>query len=140
MKTRRGLSLMEVIIALAILVGSVAVLSQLIDKAVRYAMRATDVTEAQSIANNVLTEILAGVRPWESITAERIDPLLPWNVAVQIEPTEVTELDAITVAVFKQPPPGATPIDRDEAERRAYRLVRWVRRPVESLEVGDAIP
>jgi hypothetical protein len=125
---------------LAILVGSAAVLSQLIDKGRRHAMRAMDVTEAQTVANNVMSEILVGLRAWQSTTAERVDPFQPWDVSVQIEPTEIDELSAVTVAVFQRPPPGAMPVQRDEAERRAYRLVRWVRRPVDSSEVSDATP
>lgn len=126
---------MEVMIALAILVGSAAVLSQLIDKGRRHAMRATDVTEAQTIGNNVMSEILAGLRPLESSSAQPVDPYLPWDFSIQIEPTEIDELAAVTVAVFKRPLPGSRPVERDAAERRAYRLVRWVRQ-----EVSDVTP
>jgi hypothetical protein len=87
-----------------------------------------------------MSEILAGLRPWQSMAAEPIDPYRPWNVSVQIEPIQVNELEAVTVAVSKQPPPGAMPVERDEAERRAYRLVRWVRRPIDLQEASDAIP
>ena len=57
MSEHRGLSLIEVIISLAILVGSAAALTQLVDVGRRHAERAVEVTDAQSICRNVLDAI-----------------------------------------------------------------------------------
>ena len=71
-RIRTGLSLIEVIIAIAILVGSAAAISQLIDLAQRNAIRALDVTDAQTVCQNILHEVMTGMRPLET-TRMRVD-------------------------------------------------------------------
>lgn len=135
MKARNGLSLIEVVIALAILVGSAAALSQLIDVGQRHALRATEVSEAQFVCHNVMSELLAGTRAWEASRPQPVDPFLPWDYKVQIEPLEIGDLTAIAVTVTEQqerqlaPSPLAA---RIESNPREFRLVRWVRRPLDN--------
>jgi general secretion pathway protein I len=67
---RRGLTLLEVMISLAILGTSLAALGELIRIGADAADRATELTEAQFICDSVLAEIKSGVRQLVSITEE----------------------------------------------------------------------
>ena len=141
MMKHRGLSLIEVIIALAILVGSAAALTQLVDVGRRHAERAVEVTDVQSICRNVMNEVLAGVRPWEEVRRQPVDPFTPWDCSIEIRPTDLVDLFSVTVAVMEPAGPGSNPLAMDEVDNssRQYRLVRWVRRPIqESAEFNES--
>ena len=129
-------------IALSILVGSAAVLSQLIDVGQRHAARATEISEAQSVCHNIMAELLAGIRVWEETRPQAVDPFLPWDFTVQIDPLEIGDLVAVTVTVTEQQDPSRMPTPAGavaEANQCAFRLVRWVRRPVQADSLsGDA--
>lgn len=71
---RAGFSLMEVILATAILLGSVIVLSELAGMGRRQSLRGRDLAEAQQLCESTLNEILTGLRPLEPVEQE---PLLP---------------------------------------------------------------
>jgi len=71
---RTGFSLMEVILATAILLGSVVVLSELAGMGRRQSLRGRDLAEAQQLCETTLHEILTGLRPPEPVEQE---PLLP---------------------------------------------------------------
>ncbi|MDG2380609.1 MAG: prepilin-type N-terminal cleavage/methylation domain-containing protein [Pirellulaceae bacterium] len=141
MSNRNGLSLIEVMIAMTILVGSAAVLSQLIDVGQRHATRAVEISEAQAICQNLMVEILAGTRVWEESRPQAVDPFVPWDFSVQIEPLEIGDLVAVTVTVteqqdlFQLPPQTGSPTS---VNSREYRLVRWVRRPLGEERSKDA--
>lgn len=152
MTGRRALTLMEVIIALAVLAGCAAVLSQLVDLGQRNATRAIETTEAAVACENVMQELLAGIRPWETTAREPVDRFSSFDCEIEIVPLEQSSLEAATVSVFVTDAPvealaeSAAPV-RAEAtttmpadEYPVYRLVRWVFRPVSSSELDVTIP
>jgi len=71
---RRGFSLIEVIMATAILLGSVVVLSRLAGLGSTYAQNTEQMSLAQRICENTLNELLLGIRPL--VPAESA-PLMP---------------------------------------------------------------
>lgn len=71
---RSGFSLIEVILATAIMLGSVIVLSELAGIGRRQSNRAETATIAQQNCENLLNELLLGIRPLVPIDDE---PLLP---------------------------------------------------------------
>lgn len=75
---RRGFSLIEVIMATAILLGSVVVLSQLAGLGRTYAQNTEQMSLAQRICENTLNELLVGIRPL--VPAESA-PLMPLEQA-----------------------------------------------------------
>lgn len=127
MIVKRGLSLLEVIIALAILVGSAAVLAQLMDMGQRHALRAADMTEAQTLCQNLLNELLAGEMSWESTEAQPVDPFSAWDYSVQIEPLEDGMLSWVSVIVRQHPAEELA--DADAPAALEFRLTRWVYHP-----------
>jgi len=75
---RRGFSLIEVIMATAILLGSVVVLSRLTGLGSTYAQNTEQMAVAQRICENTLNELLVGIRPL--VPAESA-PLMPLEQA-----------------------------------------------------------
>ncbi len=73
MTVRSGFSLMEVILATAILLGSVIVLGELAGMGRRQSLRGRDLAEAQQLCEKTLNEILTGLRPLEP---QEQEPLL----------------------------------------------------------------
>lgn len=84
---RRGFSLIEVIMATAILMGSVVMLSQLLSIGRTHADNTRQQAQAQRICENTLNEIIMGLRP---MVAAESAPLLP---LVETMETEVAEFD-----------------------------------------------
>jgi prepilin-type N-terminal cleavage/methylation domain-containing protein len=64
---RRGLSLMEVVLALAILAVASAYLAQSMHMAVENALRSERRTQAEVIAESVMNQIVAGILPTSSV-------------------------------------------------------------------------
>jgi len=139
---RTGFSLMEVLLASAILLASVLVLAELANIGRHHAQRAADLSTAQQFASNKMNELLAGLAPVEStepteleanvldeldaaepIVAEspELDTLdaLVWWYAVQIEAAGHPSLVAVRVAVWQAR-------DADEERRNEFSLLRWM--------------
>ena len=72
---RRGISLMEVILATALLMGSVVVLSRLIGMGRTQANKAEFQSEAQRLCEHTIHEIMLGLRPMQSIEEAPLTPL-----------------------------------------------------------------
>lgn len=154
---RGGLSLLEVIIALAILAGSAAVIAQMVEMAVRRSTRSEERTEAVTLCHNLMNELVAGVRPWQNMTSPQpIDLFSPWDYQVTVEPLGFADLAALTVIVSRRegasagatagpgasvptteampsaPSPAASGAEGAESiasrdRRPTYRWTRWVR-------------
>ncbi len=139
MIVKRGLSLLEVIIALAILVGSAAVLTQLMDMGQRHALCAADLSEAQTLCQNLLNELLSGELSWESTESQPVDPFSPWDYTVQIEPLEDGMLSWVTVIVRQRPEDELDVPAADAPAPLEFRLTRWVYHP-ESASASNAEP
>ena len=76
-RTRAGFSLIEVIIATAILMGSAVVLSRLAGMGREQSVRARTYTEAQMLCETTLNELLLGMRVLEPVAAAPLLPVLP---------------------------------------------------------------
>jgi general secretion pathway protein I len=66
-----GFSLLEVILALAILTGAVAVLGEIVRLGIRNAQVARDTTQAQLLCESKLAEITAGIIPSDPVPRDR---------------------------------------------------------------------
>ncbi len=84
---RRGFSLIEVIMATAILMGSVVMLSQLSGIGRGHADNTRYQAQAQRVCENTLNEIIMGLRP---MVAAESAPLLP---LVEVMDEDVLEFD-----------------------------------------------
>lgn len=90
---RAGLSLLEVLAALAIFFLSIVAISQMVDQATRTAQRAARLSKAGTLADSLMAEIAAGVRPLSSSGQESLnDPEAGWVASVQVEPEGWSQL------------------------------------------------
>lgn len=103
---RRGLTLLEMLLAAAILAMSLAVLARQNGVGVRAALRSQLETESAVLCQSQLNRLLSEKTPTDSI-AER--PLTEagskshrWMWSAQVEPSSVPELRLVTVTVFAE--------------------------------------
>jgi prepilin-type N-terminal cleavage/methylation domain-containing protein len=132
----RGFTLLEVMLALAILAGALAVLGELGRSGMRSAKSARDSTRAQLLAESIMNDIIAGIiSPAEPVqdspvpdpvqgTATGIvsdDDIARWVYSIDPETIDQDGLLEVAVTV-KQ--------DLPDAQRPAsFTLVRWVPDP-----------
>ncbi len=126
---RRALTLLEVVLALAILAGAFATLSQLVGLGMRAAGDSRDLTTAQLLAESTLSEIAAGILPTEMLNRVPVDTNPGWLVSTMIDNTPHQGILRITVI-----------IERDSESYRSiqYQLSRWIRDPNLAIPTDDA--
>jgi len=139
-RSRSGFSLMEVLLATAILLGSTIVLVELASIGRHHANSAAQLAMAQRLCENKINEILAGVAPLESVESQPLettafDDLLSvgeqtatdpmWLHSVEIVSLDQPALVSVRVIVW----PAA---ESDEDRRNAFSLVRWMRSPYQN--------
>ena len=123
MSKRSAFTLLEIVLALAILAGSLAALGEVMRLADQNAELVQAETQAQVLAESVMAEILAGSRALANVKGAAF-PLAtepPWQHWIAVEPTERDELLLVRVTVAEQLPP--------ELQPARYELVRWVLNP-----------
>lgn len=116
--SRPGFSLLEVILALAILAASMAVLGQLVQFGMTNARRAEDMTQAAIICESIMAEIVAGDRGLTNESAATYEENDTFVYSIDI-PTGAQEgLLEVHVVVETNPEYSAEPI--------RCALVRWM--------------
>lgn len=132
--TRRsgGFSLLEVILALAILTGAIAVLGEAARLGMRNARIARDTTRAQLLCESKMAEITAGITPavpvsptafdraalGDDTTAISGDDDVTWFYSIETENLDEEGLMAVGVTVTQDLTP--------EKRLVAFKLVRWI--------------
>ncbi|MEM8943944.1 MAG: prepilin-type N-terminal cleavage/methylation domain-containing protein [Planctomycetota bacterium] len=116
---RRGFTLLEVILALAILAGAVAVLGEVMSIAGRNAADAQAEAEAQSLAASIIDEMLAGYAPMTQQTRQPLESAaaVPWVYSVTLADTSILGLSSIEVLVEQDVEQQFRPVK--------FKLVRW---------------
>ncbi len=125
----RGFSLLEVILALAILTGSIAVLGEAVRMGMRNARVARDSTKAQLLCESKMSELISGFTPampvsgaaFESIntgTETAANDTDLWTYSIDTESLSEDGLIAVTVTVTQDLPADQRPV--------GFKLVRWM--------------
>ncbi len=138
--THAGFSLLEILLALAILGGSLAVLSQIADTGMSAARESRDLVAARILCQTKLSEVLldgiSGITP-QSITGASFDSPFDsqsssvFQYSVQVQPAPLDGLLAIQVLVES--------IDQNSGSTRTrYALTRWMIDPTLGLEEAEA--
>ena len=96
---RRGLSLLEVILSLAILAVSFGILAQLVGIGLRAAGNARDLTQAQLIAESTMSEISAGIVDPSSISNQSVPSNPDWYVTAYVQATQITGILQVQLLV-----------------------------------------
>jgi general secretion pathway protein I len=131
MNQRRGLSLLEVILAIAILGGALATIGQLIRIGSRNAAAARDLTLAQIHCESTLNEVAAGAIPLAAASDVPLDEYGEWLYTVESAPIDDGGLIELRVTVHQSPDAAARPV--------SYTLTRWMIDPaVEEAAAAEA--
>jgi len=118
-----GFTLLEIILSLAILAGSLAALGEVMRLADQNASSTRDETQAQILASSVMDELIAGVIPLAAVNQSpaAVDSEPPWVYSVALEQTGYQELIGVRVLVEQQADARLQPA--------RFELVRWLPNP-----------
>ena len=118
-----GFTLLEVILALGIFLGALAVIGELSRAALDNARMTRETCEAQLLCESILAEVVAGIAPLEPVYGAPIvsanvegDP--PWLYSLDVLPVDQDGLVALEVTVTREYAPGQRPV--------SVTLVRWM--------------
>jgi prepilin-type N-terminal cleavage/methylation domain-containing protein len=138
--TRRGVSLLEVVLALAILAVAAAYLAQSMNLATENALIAERLTQAEIVAESVMNQVVAGVIPAQAVswtgytsanpmgaTALRNDDS-HWMYAIQTGSAEVQGMISVEVSVREVRPNEAATGPAD------FYVNRWIIDPSLGLD------
>jgi general secretion pathway protein I len=108
-KQPRGITLYEVVIALAIFSGALVALFEALSTATRAAMQARMQSQAVLLAETKMAEIVAGVQPANSSGESSFtDPGLEgWSYAISVSPASHTGLNQVQVTVTCRQAPSS---------------------------------
>lgn len=132
---RDGFTLLEVLLALAILLTSLAAIGQLVFNAYQNALRVKNLTRAQLICEEILAELNAGSLPLETIAdapVEDIDDTVEpgWLYSIDIGELDTNGLLSVRVTVYQDPSLFARPVE--------LTLTQWMIDPtVEFVQPGE---
>ena len=121
---REAFSLLEVLLAMGILLGSMIALGHLALLGRNRADAAMEMADAHRICQSRLNEILAGIRPLESSHEEPLEDEPGWLCSVEIDTAARQGLSTVRVSVRQDLP--------EERRPKQFSLVRWVRDPLQS--------
>jgi general secretion pathway protein I len=124
-------TLLEVVLALAILAGAVAVLGEIMSAASRSASDAQAETRAQLLASSLMDEMVTGVRqPTEQsrVGLESVDNV-PWVYSVTFGVLDIEDLMSVELIVEQDLEKKFNPV--------RYRLVRWLPSITEAAEEDE---
>lgn len=122
---RRGLTLFEVLLSLAILVGSLAAIGQLIVGGGRGAIRARLLTQAVFLAESQMAELVSGSIPLMSSEGVPLASDSAWTVSVSVGSGPSTGISTATVTVTHK--------SNSDLGNVTYALTRLVRDPATTL-------
>jgi len=138
-RARRGFSLLEILLAISILGGSLAVLSQIAEIGTSAAREATELSNCRILCQSKLSEILlnaaAGISP-QSIFDAPLDSFdststTTYNYTVEVQPASLDGLLSLRVSVKAVESDNITAI-------ATFSLTRWVVEPGLALEQAEA--
>lgn len=123
------MSLMEVVLALAILGVSLAMIGELIRIGSRAGEAARDDMEKQLIAESLINEIASSAVYPEPVFEQPIDSLGEWLYTVEAEAVDEAGLLAVRVTIRKAD---------DTSTRPPYSLIRWMMDPEVEASAREA--
>lgn len=118
-----GFTLLEIILALAILSGSLAALGEVMRVADVNAAKVRDETDAEFLADSVMAELISGARTLQNVSETPFDSDSepPWVYSIEVGSTQYDQLVSVHVSVAQQLEPQLQPARCE--------LVRWLPNP-----------
>ena len=120
---RSAFTLLEIILSLAILAGSLAALGEVMRLADQNASMTGDETQAQILAASIMDELVAGSRSLSAVSQAPMDTTdeVPWLYSVELENTQYEQIVSVRVRVEQQLEARLQPAH--------FELVRWLPNP-----------
>jgi general secretion pathway protein I len=124
----RAFTLIEVILALVVLGGALAILGEVMQLANSSAVDARAETQAQLLASSVMDEIMAGLQDDSPVTRQPLDTddATGWLYSVETGTCEVEGVFPLVVSVEQDLEPRFNPVK--------FQLVRWMPTVAETSE------
>jgi type II secretion system protein I len=107
---RNGLSLLEVILAIAILGSAMAVIGNLFFLGYRSALQSRNRSDANILVDAKMAELAAGVIPAESVGSQSIEENPLWSYSVDVRSSDQLGLLIATVTVQQTDEAAAVPV------------------------------
>ena len=141
---RRGLSLLEVIIATGVVASSTVLLLSMLSTGQQHGQRGQRRVIAQMLCSSLLDELVANPAALQEVEDEPVPGQPEWTYRVDVEPMEIPDLVRVRVSVrplefdpqSDSPMPLDSPTQRTRATttigaagegRAAFSLTRWMR-------------
>ena len=124
MPRRKGLSLLEVLLALAILGGTLAIINELMRIGGRNAEQARDVTTAQIHCESLMAQVVCGlIAPTTAVNISIDDPNEPgeWQYSLTAEQIDQNGMLAVQLTVAQNPEMFVRPV--------SFGAIRWMLDP-----------
>lgn len=126
-RRRSGFTLLEVLLALAILVGSLATIGALAERGLRHASRAAAISKAQLYCESKLAELTAGIILPAPASAAPLEVDPNWTYSIDVTPDGADPaLLAVRVTVSENVAPPMLPVE--------FSLTRWMMDPVAAAD------
>lgn len=127
-RNREAFSILEVILALAILAGAITVLGEVARMGLRNAKNAQDLTRAQLLCKSKMAEYTSGITVPQAIQGAAFDAIdqdgnsnIQWVYSVEMEQIDQDGLIALRVTVSQSLPTAQHPV--------YFSLMRWITDP-----------
>ena len=129
--TSQGFTLLEVILALALLAGAMAMLGELCRLGLRNAQEARDLTRCEMVCDSIVSQIVAGAMADQRRFRRRWDEDPRWLYTVDTQTTNQSGLIQLHVTVARDLPPEKHPVQ--------CTIYRWMVDPgLEQAEAAQA--
>ncbi len=123
-KRRPGFSLLEVILATAILLACLIVLGQMAYVGRRNAEDSADATTAQLICRSTLNEILVGAAPAASVDSQPVAGMPGWVYSIEVESLDQFGLISLRVTTMQDPVESGSATSQPTGKQ--FTLTRWM--------------
>jgi type II secretion system protein I len=127
----QGFTLLEVILALALLAGAMAMLGELCRLGLRNAQEARDLTRCEMVCDSIVSQIVAGAMTTSAVSGAAWDEDPRWLYTVDTQSTNQSGLIQLRVTVARDAPPEKHPVQ--------CTIYRWMVDPgLEQAEAAQA--
>ena len=134
---RAGFSLLEMMLATAVLLGCLVVLGELAGIGSQHIDDIEGLSHAEVICQSTLNEMLSGAAAVESFEKRDVPDHPGWMVSAEVASLGRDRVASLRVTAWYEEP-GQVELDSLAARKHAFSLVRWTRDPYSPLPSDGA--
>lgn len=133
---RGGFSLLEMMLATAVLLGCVIVLGELAGIGNQHVDDIAGLSLAEVICQSTLNEMLSGAAAVESFERRAVPEHPGWTVSAEVTSTDRQRVASLRVMAWYESP-QQTVSEQAAVRKHVFSLVRWIRDPYSPLPGGE---